>query len=139
MSCVASAAYNPVRTACIVVGTVGALSLLSRVTAKPTGYTPEFISHCQRLIRQALHFNSVAKQDRLPLVALNHANYALAYARIAKSLTSNPKDISKISKVNINQLIRLLEDDQQLRMRNIKKKCPTLKADNYMPMSEGHI
>jgi hypothetical protein len=132
-------AYSPLKVAAIVLGVVASLSVLSRATAKHKGYSPEFINHCQRLVKQALHFHNVAKQDRLPLVALIHANQALSYARIAKSLTQQPKDITRISKVNINQLIRLLEDDQELRMQNIRKKCPTLKADNYIPTSEGHI
>jgi len=132
-----STVFPPIKTACIVVGIIAAMSLLSRVTSKNTGYSPQFIKHCQRLVKQALHFHSVAKQDKLPLVALLHANQALSYARIAKSLTSNPKDLSKISKVNITQLIRLLEEDLEIRQRNIKKVCPSLKADNYRPVSGG--
>jgi len=75
----------------------------------------------------------------LPLVALIHSNQALSYARVAKSLCNNPKDVTRIAKVNINQLIRLLEDDQELRMKKIRNKCPNLKVDNYVPTSEGHI
>lgn len=131
--------FPPIKVAGIVVGVVAVVSILSKVTSKSSGYSPEFIKHCQRLVKQALHFHSVAKQDKLPLVALIHANNALSYARIAKSLTTNPKDLSRIAKVNITQLIRLLEDDQELRMKNIKKKCPNLKIDNYTPTSEGHL
>jgi hypothetical protein len=130
---------TPLQTACAVVGVVGALSLLSKAASKQKGYTPQFIQHCRRLVKQALHFHNIAKQDSLPLIALNHANFALAYARVAKSLSNDPKDISRISKVNINQLIRLLEKDHELRMQQIKKKCPTLKSGNYTPTSEGHL
>jgi hypothetical protein len=128
-----------VKTAGVVIGVVGILSLLSKTTRKSPGYAPDYIKHIQRLVKQSMQFRESSAACSQPLVALQHSTLALAYARVAKSLSVKPGDVNKIGKVNVTQLIRILEDEQEARLKAVRHQCPALRKGSLGPTSAGRI
>lgn len=127
--------YYNLKTLFIIVGTIGVLSILNKLSNRTNkGYSNAQIKHVEHYIRSSQHYFALSKQDKNMLTSLNHSIYALSFAKVAKSLTSNPeKDIARICKVNIDQYLKQLQTHVDLKQKKIVEICP--KFNGYVPCS----
>lgn len=114
------------------------LVLLSKWAVKASGSTKEFNDAIQRLVSQSSQWGMAASQDSSILLRLMHANYAIAYLRAAKLLASE-QDIKKITSIDVYELQRALEDQQQNEVARLADTCPALKSETSMTVGAGMI
>ena len=128
-----------IRIGLIILAVVVGLALLSKWTDNTKNtYPSKFLHQFRNLIEQATRYHTMAKQDRNPIVSLMHADYALAYAYVTRSLLSE-SEIQNIAKVNISHLISYLEQDQQHALKDLVEKCPALKPEGNYAISSGWV
>jgi hypothetical protein len=82
----------------------------------------------EKLIRVSSKWGVASAQDQSPLLALEHANYAVAYARAAREVASEA-DIAKKLHVDLPELIAELTEVQDRAVRKMSRACPSLVPD----------
>lgn len=82
----------------------------------------------EKLVRVSSKWGVASAQDSSPLLALEHANYALAYARAAREIASEA-DIAKKLRVDLSELIVELTEVQDRAVRKFSRACPDLVPD----------
>ena len=128
-----------IRAALIVVAVVVVAALLSKWTASSSPkYSKRFMKQVHNLVKQSQTWHATAKQDGNPIISLLHADYALAYARIARSLAGD-KDIERISGVAVDELLFYLEEDQQQAIQALAQKCPSVKPEGMYAVGSGWV
>lgn len=91
-------------------------------------YSRGFMQQVENLVNQATKWHLTAKQDQNPMVAMMHADFALAYITAARKLLPD-HDIERITSVKVAELQTFLESDQQQAMERILYTCPYLKPE----------
>lgn len=123
----------------VVVGILVVISVLLKLTSSEYKYySPNFINHIKRLVRQSAQFSTIAKQNNNFIVSLLYVNSALSYAYATRKLVS-AEEIARIAHVNIDELIYKLEDDQLECMKSIHKKYPMLQPEGVYAAHTGWI
>ena len=120
----------------IVTGCVILLCLLSKWNETSRQYSKPFQRKVKYLIEQATRWNGMAQQDTNPILQLMHCSYALTYAQIARSVTSE-KDISDITGIDIQELIYYLGECESYATKNIGQQCPKIKLDGVYSLGSG--
>ena len=116
----------------ISVGVVGGLigvALLSKWSHSQSSqpqYSAKYTKQLKRIISQASKWHTTARQDSDPMISLIHANYALAYANVARALAPETGS-EKLTGLRLNELIFVLEEDQKRALQNIVTQNPNLK------------
>lgn len=115
------------------------LSLFSKWTdSEVKRYSPKCINQIKRLVRHSAQYATIANQDKDPLIALMHTNFALAYANSAKNLIPS-KEIERIANVNLDELISVLEEEQLIAMQRLNQFCPQLQPDGVFAANTGWL
>jgi hypothetical protein len=117
------------KTTVLVVLAVIGMAVLSKwmgTAGQEPQYSKKFIRQMKRLVQQASKWHTTARQDSDPTTRLVHANYALAYANVARALASD-NSIEQITGINITELLYFLEDDQKKALQLMVHHCPQLK------------
>jgi len=81
------------------------------------------IKTIKTLIRQCARWAVAAQQDKSPLVALLHANYAAGYLWALRDIASD-EDIKKIADLDILTFQKKITDIQDKSTKLVSKKCP---------------
>lgn len=126
----------PVLYTTLVVGVVVGIGLLSKWSESDKHYSKPFIRKLKHLIEQSTRWNAMAQQDTNPVLQLIHCNYALAYAQVARSVTSD-KDIENITGIDINELIYYLGECESYTIKNIGQQCPNIKVEGVYSLGSG--
>lgn len=87
------------------------------------------IAIVQRLIKDAGQSGTKSKQDSSALVALRHADYAVAYAKAARHIMSDA-DIARHLRIDLSELIYMLTDRQEKAMQQCIHLCPALQPED---------
>lgn len=101
-------------------------------------YPPALVDRFRSLVRHASQGSVVTAQDQNPVVALLHANSALAYACVARSLLP-AADAERLAGVNLDELVLVLEDQQLDAMQRINAVCPDLQPDGVAAVATGWL
>lgn len=101
-------------------------------------YPPALVDRFRSLVRHASQESVVAAQDQNPVVALLHANSALEYARVARSLLP-AAEAERIVAVDLDELVLVLEDQQLEAMQRIHAVCPALQPDGVAAVATGWL
>jgi hypothetical protein len=120
----------------IVIGVVVGIGLLSKWSESDNQYSKPFIRKLKYLIEQSTRWNSMAQQDTNPVLQLMHCSYALAYAQVARSVTTD-KDIENITGIDINELIYYLGECEAYAIKNMGQQCPKVKIDGVYSLGSG--
>lgn len=88
------------------------------------------------MIEQSTRFSSMAQQDTSPTLQMIHCCYALAYAQIARNITSD-RDIENITGIDINELIYYLQECESFAIKNVGQQCPAMKVDGVYSLGSG--
>lgn len=120
----------------VVVMIVLGVALLSKWSETDRHYTKPFVRKLKNLIEQATRWNAMAQQDTNPILQLVHCNYALAYAQIARSVSSD-KDIENITGIDINELVYYLGECESFAIKNLGQQCPKIKIDGVYSYGSG--
>jgi len=128
------------KTAVAVIIIILILAILSKwtISGENNSYSNEFIKQCCKLVKQAVYWHNLARQDQNQLLALLHSTYALSYARIAKTL-GKPETISRVTKINIEQFIQKLEKDQEEYVNTIIQICPSINPGGKIMSVAGWV
>jgi len=92
----------------------------------------------QNVLQNASRWQATANQDSNALFALMHANYAIAYANVAR-LLMNDDEIKKVTSIDMPEFMMKLEHTQQTNMRNITAVYPDLQPNNDYAVSTGWL
>lgn len=122
---------------CIVLA-VFAIALLAKLFERDIA-PPEVQDHVKDLIANASSMLAICKQDKVPLVAYMHVNYALANARNAQRALKSEDEIYRLTGVRLNEFIDVLEKTQAAIAQDIGKTCPSLKPTTLFSGSSGWI
>jgi hypothetical protein len=114
------------------------LVFLSKWSASSGGPDKTTQEAVQRLVNQAGQWGNASSQDSSRLLRLQHANYALAYLRAAKLLASE-QDIRRSTSIDVFELQRVLEDQQQNEIKLLAADCPALRADTEFAVAAGYV
>ncbi len=116
--------------AVVMLGVMLAVALLSKWTGH-TGprYNRKFMKNIEVLVKQARSWHQTAEQDQNKLVALIHANFAIAYLNSVRQVVSD-KEIERITKVNVPELQVMFEATQQQLLEDLGRQYPALRATN---------
>ncbi|AVK76894.1 hypothetical protein pmac_cds_206 [Pandoravirus macleodensis] len=101
-------------------------------------YPPALVDRFRSLVRHASQKSVVAAQDQNPVVALLHANSALEYARVARTLLP-AAEAERIVAVDLDELVLMLEDQQLDAMQRIHAVCPALQPDGVAAVATGWL
>ena len=89
----------------------------------------------RRLLQQATRFHTIAQQDQNPLISLMHANYAVAYGNVARSVAEK----YHLRGSDVAETIYFLEETQQQAMQKINRECPQVKLDGMFAVNTGWL
>ena len=120
----------------MVLGIVVGIGLLSKWSESDNHYSKPFLRKLKYLIEQSTRWNAMAQQDTNPILQLIHCNYALAYAQVARSVTSD-KDIENITGIDIHELIYYLGECESYTIKNLGQQCPKIKVDGVYSLGSG--
>lgn len=120
----------------LVVGAVVLIGLLSKWSETDKHYSKPFIRKLKYLIEQSTRWNAMAQQDTNPILQLIHCNYALSYAQIARSVSSD-RDIENITGIDINELIYYLGECESYTIKNLGQQCPKIKVEGVYSLGSG--
>lgn len=112
-----------------------ALCLLSKWTAnsRPT-YSKTFLRQVQNITRDATNSSEASEQDKNPLIGLLNITSALAYLKAARKFATD-RDITRITGLNMDELMGHLEDRQQALMHTIGSTCPAIRSSGvFVPV-----
>ena len=92
----------------------------------------------QKLVRQTARWATAAQQDKSPLVALLHANYAAGYLWALKDIASE-KDINRVANINLRQFEEHIVNVQDSTTKKVLKACPEFagEVDLYLSTIAG--
>ena len=75
------------------------------------------------LIRQCSRWAIAATQDKSPIIALLHANYAVGYLWALKDIATDIQ-IEKVTNINILDFVKKITDIQDKCTKKVSKNCP---------------
>ena len=126
------------KVAALLLGLVVVMVAASKFLTQSPKYPTSVLSLCRNMVLKASQSAVVAHQDSSPLMALHHSSEALTAAYLARDLLG-PENASKLTGVNINNLIRVLEEQRDDIIRVITTLCdrlvplaPTLPTTNWV-------
>jgi len=120
----------------LVLGVVVAVGFLSKWSDTGHHYSKPFVRKLKYLIEQSTRWNAMAQQDTNPILQMIHCNYALAYAQVARSVTSD-RDIENVAGIDINELIYYLGECEAYAIKNLGQQCPTIKVEGVYSLGSG--
>jgi hypothetical protein len=82
----------------------------------------------QKLIRQSSRWAIAADQDKSPIIALLHANYAAGYLWALKDIASDI-EIKTASNIDILQFTKKITDIQDKSTKYVSLSCPKFVGD----------
>lgn len=128
------------RVAIGVVSIVILMSVLSRLSqSRKVNYTNRTRATIKKLIQQSAQDATIARQSTNPVIALEHASYALQAARSAGELVAKKEDIAKMTGVKYDELQTILEAEKQQYIRKINNQCPSLQPEGAYVTATGWI
>ena len=101
-------------------------------------YPPALVDRFSSLVRFAAQNSTIAAQDQNPVVALLHANSALAHAHVARTLLP-ARDAERIARIDLDELVLVLEEQQLDAMHRINRVCPSLQPDGVAAVASGWL
>jgi hypothetical protein len=118
---------SQLKTTLLVMGCIFLLACLSKWTehTQPK-QSKQMTRQLKRVMSQASKWHTTSRQDMDPVINLIHADYALAYANVARSLASEVA-LEKTSGIKIRDFVYQLESDQKKAVQNLVSQCPSLK------------
>ena len=122
--------------ALLVLGVVLGVGLLSKWSETDRQYSKPFIRKLKYLIEQATRWNAMAQQDTNPILQLIHCSYALAYAQVARGVSSD-KDIEHITGLDIHELVYYLGECESYAVKNLGQQCPQIKIEGVYSLGSG--
>ena len=93
-----------------------------------TSFSNDHLKQARILVKQALQWHTMAMQDKNPLFAMRHSDYAVAYLTAARSMLPD-QVLEKISNVEIHEMVQVLEQEQREHANQLSKKCPKANPD----------
>jgi hypothetical protein len=96
------------------------------------------VKTAQKLIKRSMTWHALSEQDTNAMFALTHANYALAYARVAKNLGKR-QDVEQVTHLNLEEWIQTLEINQDRMMQRVVHECPNLAPETAFRSITGWI
>jgi hypothetical protein len=107
----------------VVIGVAVALAMANKWNEQRKEGAPRQVREkLQTLMIQAVQYSGQAQQDQNPMFALLHANYAIAYLTVARSLASD-ETIASLTGYSPQKLYPLLMQAQQDTMQSLAKFC----------------
>lgn len=94
-------------------------------------------SHIHTLIRQTARWAIASEQDKNPLIAVLHANYAVGYLSALKEIATD-KEIEKITGLDIIQFQRNIQTIQDKATMNATNQCPSFAPQSPMSKIAGN-
>lgn len=126
-----------IRIALIIVGVVVLVAVVARII-KTSGSKRRVGLTVERLLKQGARFNTIALQDGNLLVALMHANYAVAYLKMARVLMDR-HEVQGPSRERVDEMIFYFEKTQSEIMQQFARQYPSLKVDGMFAISAGWV
>jgi hypothetical protein len=109
----------------MVLGSVVLLSLLSKWTQGSNKTPTSSISHVRQLVRESATYAMKSKQDTNPLIALQHAIYAMAYMEAARKFATDDQ-ISYLAGSKASDLIHSVKKREQKALKHVVTTCPAV-------------
>lgn len=75
------------------------------------------------LVRQSARWAAAAKQDKNPLIAVLHSNYAAGYLWALKDITSS-QEVKSITNIDLKTLEKKITQIQDNTTKHLAKLCP---------------
>ena len=129
---------KPVIWALGVICVVIVIILLSKSTQNKQKYSPQFINSVKFATKEAARLQVASEQDSNPLMAVTDINFAVAYMKcLRRLLTTN--EANKITGMNIDEFIYLLEEQQQKTISKLMTTCPAITPDSTNSEKTGWV
>ena len=110
----------------LVIGITLVVSIVSKL-ADVTGETSLAEQRIgKQLVSKAKEWYLISKQDASPLVAFEHAIYAIAYLNSARQVTSETY-LEKACGINIHALVKTIDAHFKQLSKHVGKQCPKMK------------
>jgi hypothetical protein len=110
----------------VIVVMVALLVSLAASLLHANGYGRFSAAHTERgaaLVQQALQWHRTSAQDRNPMFAARHANYAIAYLSAARSMLPD-QVLEQLAGVQMHDLAASLDASQRRSARLVTTACP---------------
>ena len=87
----------------------------------------------EKLVRQSARYAVTAQQDSSPVIALQHANYAVAYLYALKDIASDSQ-IHNSTGIDVKKFTEHIKNVQDMVTKKTSEKCPNLigEVDIYL-------
>jgi hypothetical protein len=106
------------------------LSIIARSTFRSTKrYSPEVLRSVSHLMRDAARMHTMSAQDTNPVMSLMHIDSAIAYVKAARKILG-AKEVGKVAKINVEEFLYMLEEQQQAAVQALMTTCPAAVPDN---------
>jgi hypothetical protein len=90
------------------------------------------------LMRSAAQWNSRAVQDSNSLIALMHANYAMAYLNVARAISSDA-EIERLTGAQLDEFLNDLQGSQAHAIQRLTMSCPTVVPPGLAAVHTGWL
>ena len=105
-------------TLLVTIGAFVLIVVLKLIEPRAFHSNPTF---ARTLVEQSLKWHALSEQDRQPIVAMQHANYAMAYINAARHLESDV-NLERLTKRDMYQLVKELEARQRSTTKDLATK-----------------
>lgn len=117
---------TPETRAALVVLSLLLLCFVSRLLSKSWSDDRHY-KRAKGLLTQSKHWYTMALQDKNPLFALRHLNYAVAYVEAARHIA--PDDVlAQLTEINVRDLRQRIDAQTDAVSRKLSKTCPRLRT-----------
>lgn len=90
------------------------------------------------LLRQAHEWLATSQQDGTPMVALQHANFAMAYLNASRHVASDLV-LEQHAHLDVHKLSRKIDARQKSALAALQKACPKLSRKQFQTPSSAWI
>jgi ABC-type nickel/cobalt efflux system permease component RcnA len=125
------------RVAIVVLTLFGLFLLFQCLRRQMFRFSKAEIRHARRCVRSSTQSLMIAQQSNSPVVSLIYTTYALAYLTMAQDVLPDRDLLTRMSGVDIGQLLHALEKEQLKQQQKIHTQCPSLQPDGiYTVMNQ---
>ena len=94
----------------------------------------------EKLIRQSARYATAAQQDKSPVIAVLHANYAAAYLYAVKDI-ANESQIHNATGIDVKKFKEHVTNVQDMVTKKTSEECPNFvgEVDIYLAQIGGEV
>ena len=126
------AVMNPWALGCLVLFVMWILAYLK------SGDSTDTSKIVKQLVQSSAQWNTTSLQDSNAILSLMHANYAVSYMNVARTLASDDL-IEKWTHARLDELVKTYQETQSKAVSSLNQMCPTTMPPGLAAVYTGWI